>query len=150
MHEKSTENQNCWYHAQVWSQAYKNSSSFVCCTPIFETWGDFFTETRCHSLLHTKSLVLWDKILSWKMSLLCPKCNWCQRSKNVFWFVFSKSKQTQNYKQIRVSTFSNNTEFTYRKVASSNMSRLEAHVGFFSLLMKRIFDPYVLWSFDKN
>ena len=34
--------------------------------------------------------------------------------------------------------------FKYRKVASSNMSRLEAHAGFFRLLMKGIFDPYVL------
>ena len=32
----------------------------------------------------------------------------------------------------------------YRKVASSNTSRLEAHAGFFRLFMKRIFDPYVL------
>ena len=31
-----------------------------------------------------------------------------------------------------------------RKVASSNMSRLEAPAGFFRLLMKGIFDPYVL------
>ena len=39
-----------------------------------------------------------------------------------------------------------NTKFdgTYRKVASSNTSRLEAHAGFFRLLMKGIFDPYVL------
>ena len=39
---------------------------------------------------------------------------------------------------------------TYRKVASSNTSRLEAHAGFFRLLMKGIFDPYVLWPFDKK
>ena len=32
----------------------------------------------------------------------------------------------------------------YLKVLSSNTSRLEAHVGFFRLLMKRTFDPYVL------
>ena len=32
----------------------------------------------------------------------------------------------------------------YRKVASSNTSCLEAHAGFFRLLMKGIFDPYVL------
>ena len=32
----------------------------------------------------------------------------------------------------------------YCKVASSNTSRLEAHAGFFRLLMKGIFDPYVL------
>ena len=32
----------------------------------------------------------------------------------------------------------------YRKITSSNTSRLEAHVGFFRLLMKGIFGPYVL------
>ena len=32
----------------------------------------------------------------------------------------------------------------YRKVASSNTSCLEAHAGFSRLLMKGIFDPYVL------
>ena len=32
----------------------------------------------------------------------------------------------------------------YRKVVSSNMSRVEAHAGFFRLLMKGIFDPYIL------
>ena len=32
----------------------------------------------------------------------------------------------------------------YRKIASSNTSRLEAHAGFFRLLMKGIFGPYVL------
>jgi hypothetical protein len=36
------------------------------------------------------------------------------------------------------------------KVASSNKSCLEAHAGFFRLLMKRIFDPYVLWPFEKK
>ena len=35
-------------------------------------------------------------------------------------------------------------------VASSNMSCLEAHVGFFRLLMKGIFDPYALWPFEKK
>ena len=33
---------------------------------------------------------------------------------------------------------------SYHKIASSNPSRLEAHVGFFRLLMKGIFGPYVL------
>ena len=33
---------------------------------------------------------------------------------------------------------------SYRNVASSNTSCLEAHAGFFRLLMKGIFDPYVL------
>ena len=37
-----------------------------------------------------------------------------------------------------------NLKNTYRKVASSNTSRLEAHAGYFKLLMKGIFDPYVL------
>ena len=30
------------------------------------------------------------------------------------------------------------------------MSRLEVHACFFRLLMKGIFDPYVLWPFDKK
>ena len=33
---------------------------------------------------------------------------------------------------------------TYRKVTSSNTSHREVHAGFFRLLMKGIFDPYVL------
>ena len=37
----------------------------------------------------------------------------------------------------------------YRKIASSNTSRFEAHEGFFRLLMKGIFNPYALWPFDK-
>ena len=36
---------------------------------------------------------------------------------------------------------------TYRKVASSNMSCLEAHAGFFRLFMKGIFDPLCTVSF---
>ena len=36
------------------------------------------------------------------------------------------------------------TYLGYRKVASSNTSRLEAHEGFFRLLMEGIFDPYAL------
>ena len=35
-------------------------------------------------------------------------------------------------------------EIKYPKVTSSNTSRLEAHAGFFRLLMKGIFDPYLL------
>ena len=34
--------------------------------------------------------------------------------------------------------------YSYRKVASSNSSRLKAHAGFFRLLMKGFFDPYLL------
>ena len=40
--------------------------------------------------------------------------------------------------------------YIYRIVASSNPSRIEAHAGLFRLLMKGIFDPYVLWPFDKK
>ena len=32
----------------------------------------------------------------------------------------------------------------YRKIASSNTSHLEAHASCFRLLMKGIYDPYVL------
>ena len=40
--------------------------------------------------------------------------------------------------------------FTYRIVASTSPSRIEAHAGLFRSLMKGIFDPYVLWPFDKK
>ena len=38
----------------------------------------------------------------------------------------------------------------FRKIGSSNTSRLEAHVGFFRLLMKGFFGSYVLLPFDKS
>ena len=38
----------------------------------------------------------------------------------------------------------------YCKVTTSNTSHLEAHAGFFRLLMKGFFDPYVLGHFDKK
>ena len=41
-------------------------------------------------------------------------------------------------------------ESKYRKVASSNTTCLGAHAGFFKLLIKGIFDHYVLWPFDKK
>ena len=37
-----------------------------------------------------------------------------------------------------------------RKIASSNTSRLEAHVGFFRLRVKGLFGPYVLLPFEKS
>ena len=40
-------------------------------------------------------------------------------------------------------------DFDCRKVASSNTSHLEAHAGFFRLLMNGIFYPYALWPFNK-
>ena len=38
----------------------------------------------------------------------------------------------------------------YHKVVSSSTLRLEAHAGFFRLVIKGIFDPYVLLPFDKK
>ena len=42
------------------------------------------------------------------------------------------------------------SNFETTQFVSSNMSRLEAHVGYFKLLMKEIFGPYVLRPFDKK
>ena len=41
-------------------------------------------------------------------------------------------------------------EFEYLKIASSKMYRLDAHVGFFRLLMEGVLGPYVLCPFDKK
>ena len=40
-------------------------------------------------------------------------------------------------------------KIAYCKVASSNTSCLMAHAGFFRLLIKGIFYPYLLWPFEK-
>ena len=40
--------------------------------------------------------------------------------------------------------------YEYRKIGSFNTSRLEEHADIYILLMKGIFDAYVLWPFDKN
>ena len=41
-------------------------------------------------------------------------------------------------------------KFSDRIVASTSPSRIKAHAGLFRSLMKGIFDPYVLWPFDKK
>ena len=56
-------------------------------------------------------------------------------------FICIEIAQSQSQKKL---TWICVTEHTYRKVASSNRSRLEAQEGLFRLLMKGIFDPYVL------
>ena len=43
-------------------------------------------------------------------------------------------------------TFVSLVAIVYRKVASSNMSRLEAHAGFFRLLMKGTYDKKLISS----
>ena len=40
--------------------------------------------------------------------------------------------------------FKTAADYVYRKVANSNMSRFEAHAGFFRLSKKGIFNAYVL------
>ena len=68
-------------------------------------------------------------------------------------FIFPRAEAQWNQilsefakKQLTKVSFWQKVAFTliYRKVASSNTSRLEAHAGFFRLHMKVIFDPYVL------
>ena len=44
----------------------------------------------------------------------------------------------------------NRSKNTNRKVAGSSMSHLKAHAGHFRLLVKGIFNAYVLWPFGKN
>ena len=54
----------------------------------------------------------------------------------------SKRKQPKHLKSVNFRRFV--LESNYRKVRSSKTSRSETHAGFFRLLMKGIFDPYVL------
>ena len=59
--------------------------------------------------------------------------------------IIKKKSSARHHRHCKiVGQFHFKVAFEYRKVASSNMSRLEAHAGFFRLLMKGIFDPYEL------
>ena len=66
-----------------------------------------------------------------------------------------KKKSKPTYKRQKIHTYiffsynknqkSSQKKLEYQKVASSNTFRVEAHVYFFRLLLKKeIFDPYVL------
>ena len=59
------------------------------------------------------------------------------------WFGTNQENDCEKSPLINVSKqFELSTE--YRKVGSTNTSCLEAHAGLFSLLMKVIFDSYVM------
>ena len=62
---------------------------------------------------------------------------------------FQELKSQKTIQEVRSSNIQV-TKSMYCKVASSNMSRLEAHAGFFRLPMKGIFDPYEPWPLDKK
>ena len=53
-------------------------------------------------------------------------------------------KQTGNIQSFELPFSLTALRTYYHKVASSNRSPLVAHAGFFILLMKVIFDPYVM------
>jgi hypothetical protein len=49
-----------------------------------------------------------------------------------------------------IKGMSSNQFYNYCKVVSPNTSHLEAHAGFFRLLVKGIFNPYELQPFYKK
>ena len=62
------------------------------------------------------------------------------------------TRSAKSAKSVAWSTAGKDTK--YCKVASSNTSRFEAHVGFFRLLMKGIVDPYAgtpegMWTWER-
>ena len=69
----------------------------------------------------------------------------CQNIKKSRQLALKWSKYTRAAKNEKNGKFNIKTFFSiYRKVVSSNTSLLEAHTGFFRLLMKGIFDTYIL------
>ena len=81
----------------------------------------------------------------WLQILFCPSFLssiklWCLINARVHWFA------PHNSAYVRLAWW----VLLYRIVASTSPSRIEAHAGFFRSLMKGIFDPYVLWPFDKK
>ena len=68
-------------------------------------------------------------------------------SKPYVWIMAQKIRQFIKSTDSNIWVWEKNI---YRKITSSNTSHLEAHAGFFRLLKKGIFNPYVLWLFDKK
>ena len=84
----------------------------------------------------------------------CHSCRICWNAKKNELWVFSsvslKIRRAANFFQLHQKFCLFLRCFTCRKIISSNTSRLEAHAGLFRLLMKGIFEPYVLWLFEKK
>ena len=85
-----------------------------------------------------------ESLAAWKMAKLF---NFLKRKKWYFIKFIHKvifEELILHYFECRPNFQSLKDSITYRKVVSSNMSRLDAHAGFFRLLIKGIFDPYLL------
>ena len=94
---------------------------------------------------------------TFKTSVSEKEASYCETYENEFenpvlnWRHLSPLKcQAQNWHDMYVLILIDSFPIIYRKVASSNTSRLEPHPGFYRLLMKGIFDAYVLWPFWKQ
>ena len=88
-------------------------------------WNNFFEITKVQNMYSNSFLILIYVSTYWV---------WETRVKQFKLFLFNAS-------HIKV---------TYHKIMSSNTSCLEAKCMLFQILMKGVFDPYVLWPFDKS
>ena len=90
------------------------------------------TELACDKTFNTVYFVVLNALFRFLLPTICLVVFNVLIYREVSYFFFSLCKYTvYNY-------------YTYRKVASSNISCLEAHAGFFRLLMKGILDSHVL------
>ena len=88
--------------------------------------------------------------LSVNISKIPPECGYISTS-IIFRINNDLTHNVYIYQSRKPQLFSVALQFSsYCKVSSSNMSHSEVHPGFFRLFMKGIFDPYVLWPFDKK
>ena len=98
----------------------------------------------------SRNTVLYFRLLPFDCNVCSVKNDTKSRSNTLLRLVpFLRYRRYHSY----VSSFFQTTyqlDIRYRKVASSNTSRLEAHACLFRLLMKETFDPYVLWLLTKS
>ena len=85
------------------------------------------------TIYFTRNVIFHFQLLSSTTFWLCAMSTWVVRATSC-----------QKFAGNRLSPGNKYFVSMYRKIASSNTSCLEAHVGFFKLLMKGIFGPYVL------
>ena len=122
--EKETTNQRGYLLRKLALNSFGSGWKVIKQKHEFEDLKVTFWDTDIHSLFTSVHILLLTIELESKMG--------CKKSTIFF------------------SNLAYTSHIMYSIVASTSPSRFEAHAGHFRLLMKGIFDAYVLWPFDKK
>ena len=107
----------------------------------------FFTNLTWASIIYIEEILAWQQSVFIKVRNEKTRCSKIDQYKLslCLCFIFDFFQF-----QVRSNRRFDEMNKKWTLAYCNNTSRLEAHAGFFRLLMKGIFDPYVLWPFDKK